>query len=152
MDSAGARNEDRNRDRYATAGIIVRKSLTGFGVQLVTIIETLSMGNIFLMLLLVAGFSLIGDKPASKLHCGVFFNGISRLLRLTPNGFIVPLIAAFVLFYFGIMADVTPPVGLAFAASAVSGGDPIKTGLTAFSYSLRTAILPFLFILILTYC
>jgi len=50
-------------------------------------------------------------------------------------------------FYFGIMADVTPPVGLAsFAAAAVSKGDPIKTGITAFYYSLRTAALPFLFI------
>ncbi len=50
-------------------------------------------------------------------------------------------------FYFGIMADVTPPVGLAsFAAAAISGGDPIKTGVIAFFYSLRTAALPFLFI------
>ncbi len=45
------------------------------------------------------------------------------------------------------MADVTPPVGLAsFAAAAVSGGDPIRTGFVAFFYSLRTALLPFLFI------
>jgi hypothetical protein len=60
----------------------------------------------------------------------------------------VPLIAVHLfVFYFGIMADVTPPVGLAsFAAAAVSGGDPIRTGLIAFFYSLRTAALPFLFI------
>ncbi len=64
------------------------------------------------------------------------------------NGLIVPLIAVHLfVFYFGIMADVTPPVGLAsFAAAAVSGGDPIKTGVVAFWYSLRTALLPFLFI------
>jgi hypothetical protein len=64
------------------------------------------------------------------------------------SGLIVPLIAVHLfVFYFGIMADVTPPVGLAsFAAAAVSGGDPIKTGLTAFWYSMRTAALPFLFI------
>ena len=64
------------------------------------------------------------------------------------QGLIVPLIAAHLfVFYFGIMADVTPPVGLAsFAAAAVSGGDPIKTGFTAFFYSLRTVALPFLFI------
>ncbi len=61
---------------------------------------------------------------------------------------IVPLIAVHMfVFYFGIMADVTPPVGLAsFAAAAISGGDPIRTGFVAFFYSLRTAILPFLFI------
>ncbi|MEX0301691.1 MAG: DUF3394 domain-containing protein, partial [Leisingera sp.] len=47
----------------------------------------------------------------------------------------------------GIMADVTPPVGLAsFAAAAVSGGDAIRTGFTAFFYSLRTVALPFVFI------
>ena len=64
------------------------------------------------------------------------------------NGLIVPLIAVHLfVFYFGIMADVTPPVGLAsFAAAAISGGDPIKTGVVAFFYSLRTAALPFLFI------
>ena len=64
------------------------------------------------------------------------------------NGLLVPLIAVHLfVFYFGIMADVTPPVGLAsFAAAAVSGGDPIRTGVVAFFYSLRTAALPFLFI------
>jgi hypothetical protein len=66
----------------------------------------------------------------------------------TQTGLIVPLIAVHLfVFYFGIMADITPPVGLAaFAAAAISGGDPIKTGLTSFFYSLRTAALPFLFI------
>jgi hypothetical protein len=64
------------------------------------------------------------------------------------NGLIVPLIAVHLfVFYFGIMADVTPPVGLAsFAAAAVSRGDPIRTGFVAFFYSLRSALLPFLFI------
>jgi TRAP-type uncharacterized transport system fused permease subunit len=64
------------------------------------------------------------------------------------SGLIVPLIAVHLfVFYFGIMADVTPPVGLAsFAAAAVSGGDAIRTGFVAFFYSLRTIILPFMFI------
>jgi hypothetical protein len=64
------------------------------------------------------------------------------------SGLIVPLIAVHLfVFYFGIMADVTPPVGLAsFAAAAVSGGDAIKTGFIAFFYSLRTVALPFVFI------
>jgi hypothetical protein len=64
------------------------------------------------------------------------------------NGIIIPLIAAHLfVFYFGIMADVTPPVGLAsFAAAAVSGGDPLRTGFTAFFYSLRTVLLPFIFV------
>ena len=64
------------------------------------------------------------------------------------NGLIVPLVAVHMfVFYFGIMADVTPPVGLAsFAAAAISKGDPLKTGFQAFFYSIRTALLPFLFI------
>ena len=64
------------------------------------------------------------------------------------NGLLVPLIAVHLfVFYFGLMADVTPPVGLAsFAAAAIARCDPIKTGVTAFFYSMRTAILPFLFI------
>jgi hypothetical protein len=64
------------------------------------------------------------------------------------SGLLVPLIAVHLfVFYFGLMADVTPPVGLAsFAAAAIARSDPIKTGVTAFYYSMRTAILPFLFI------
>jgi len=64
------------------------------------------------------------------------------------GGLIIPLIAVHLfVFYFGIMADVTPPVGLAaYAAAAISGADPIKTGLQGSIYSLRTAILPFLFV------
>jgi TRAP-type uncharacterized transport system fused permease subunit len=50
-------------------------------------------------------------------------------------------------FYFGILADDTPPVGLAaYAAAAISRGDPIKTGIIGFSYDIRTALLPFMFI------
>jgi len=136
----------------ATAGIIVGVvSLTGFGVQLSSIIEILSMGNILLMLILVAVFSLILGMGlpttanyivVSSLMAGVIVE-VGRY-----NGLVVPLIAVHLfVFYFGIMADVTPPVGLAsFAAAAVSGGKPIKTGIIAFAYSLRTALLPFLFI------
>jgi hypothetical protein len=64
------------------------------------------------------------------------------------SGFIFPLVAVHLfVFYFGLMADVTPPVGLAsYAAAAISGGDPLKTGLQAFWYSLRTGILPIVFL------
>jgi hypothetical protein len=64
------------------------------------------------------------------------------------SGFIFPLIAVHLfVFYFGLMADVTPPVGLAsYAAAAISGGDPLRTGLQAIWYSLRTGILPIVFL------
>lgn len=149
---SGARNMIGIGIATATAGIIVGVvALTGFGVQLSSIIEFLSMGNILLMLILVAMFSLILGMGlpttanyivVSSLMAGVIVE-VGR-----QNGLIVPLVAVHLfVFYFGIMADVTPPVGLAsFAAAAVSGGNPIKTGLVAFGYSLRTALLPFLFI------
>jgi hypothetical protein len=64
------------------------------------------------------------------------------------NGLIVPLIAVHLfVFYFGILADDTPPVGLAaFAAAAIARSDPIATGIQGFVYDIRTAILPFMFI------
>lgn len=148
----GARNMIGIGIATATAGIIVGVvSLTGFGVQLSGIIEMLSMGNILLMLILVAIFSLILGMGLPTTANYIVVSSLMALVIVEvgkQNGLIVPLIAVHLfVFYFGIMADVTPPVGLAsFAAAAVSGGSPIKTGLVAFFYSLRTAILPFLFI------
>ncbi|MDP8177674.1 TRAP transporter permease [Pasteurella skyensis] len=148
----GARNMIGIGIATATAGIIVGVvSLTGFGVQLSGIIEALSMGNVLIMLILVAVFSLILGMGLPTTANYVVVSSLMATVIVEvgrQNGLIVPLIAVHLfVFYFGIMADVTPPVGLAsFAAAAVSGGDPIKTGLVAFFYSLRTAILPFLFI------
>ena len=149
---SGARNMIGIGIATATAGIIVGAvSLTGFGVQLSSIIEMLSMGNILLMLILVAIFSLILGMGLPTTANYIVVSSLMALVIVEvgkQNGLIVPLIAVHLfVFYFGIMADVTPPVGLAsFAAAAISGGSPIKTGVQAFYYSLRTAILPFLFI------
>ena len=149
---AGARNMIGIGIATAAAGIIVGAvSQTGVGLVLADLVELLSMGNLLLMLLLVAVFSLI---LGMGLPTTANYIVVSSLLAPVvvalgqQNGLIVPLIAVHLfVFYFGIMADVTPPVGLAsFAAAAVSKGDPIKTGLVAFFYSLRTAALPFLFI------
>jgi hypothetical protein len=64
------------------------------------------------------------------------------------SGLVIPLIAVHLfVFYYGIMGDITPPVGLAsFAAAAISGEDPIKTGIQGSIYALRTVILPFVWI------
>jgi hypothetical protein len=60
----------------------------------------------------------------------------------------VPLVAVHLfVFYFGIMADATPPVALAaYAAAGLSGADPLETGIQGFIYEMRTAILPFVFL------
>ena len=64
------------------------------------------------------------------------------------SGLVIPLIAVHLfVFYYGIMGDITPPVGLAtFAAAAISGEDPIETGIQGSIYALRTVILPFIWI------
>ncbi|MFT0212303.1 TRAP transporter permease [Pseudomonas sp. F1_0610] len=149
---AGARNMVGIGIATATAGIIVGAvSQTGVGLVLADLVELLSMGNLLLMLVLTAIFSLILGMglPTTANYIVVSTLLVPVIVTLgQQNGLIVPLIAVHLfVFYFGIMADVTPPVGLAsFAAAAVSKGSPIQTGVQAFYYSLRTAALPFLFI------
>ena len=148
----GARNMIGIGIATATAGIIVGAvSQTGVGSALADVVEVLSGGNILAILFLTAILSLILGMglPTTANYIVVSALLAPVIVQLgQQNGLIVPLIAVHLfVFYFGIMADVTPPVGLAsFAAAAVSGGDPIKTGVVAFFYSLRTAALPFLFI------
>lgn len=148
----GARNMIGIGIATATAGIIVGAvSQTGVGLVLADLVELLSMGNLLLMLVFTAIFSLIlGMGLPTTANYIVVSSLLAPVIVLLgqQNGLIVPLIAVHLfVFYFGIMADVTPPVGLAsFAAAAVSKGDPIRTGVQAFYYSLRTAALPFLFI------
>lgn len=149
---SGARNMIGIGIATAAAGIIVGAvSQTGVGLVLADLVELLSMGNLLLMLLFTAVFSLILGMglPTTANYIVVSSLLAPVIVQLgQQNGLIVPLIAVHLfVFYFGIMADVTPPVGLAsFAAAAVSKGSPIKTGVQAFYYSLRTAALPFLFI------
>jgi TRAP-type uncharacterized transport system fused permease subunit len=136
----------------ATAGVIVGTvSLTGVGAAMTDVVEVISGGNVMLMLIFTAVMSLILGMglPTTANYIVVSSVMAPVIVELgTQNGLLVPLIAVHMfVFYFGIMADVTPPVGLAsFAAAAISGGDPLKTGFVAFFYSMRTALLPFLFI------
>src|SRR5690606_623118 len=132
---AGARNMIGIGIATATAGIIVGAvSQTGVGLVLADLVELLSMGNLMLMLILTAVLSLL---LGMGLPTTANYIVVSALLAPVvvalgqQNGLIVPLIAVHMfVFYFGIMADVTPPVGLAsFAAAAISGGDPIRTGI-----------------------
>ncbi|GMG81017.1 TRAP transporter permease [Paralimibaculum aggregatum] len=149
--AAGARNMIGIGIATATAGVIVGVvSQTGVGSALADVVEVLSGGNILAILFLTAVLSLILGMGLPTTANYIVVSALLAPVIVTlgqQNGLIVPLIAVHLfVFYFGIMADVTPPVGLAsFAAAAVSGGDPIRTGVVAFFYSLRTAALPFLF-------
>jgi TRAP transporter 4TM/12TM fusion protein len=149
---AGARNMIGIGIATAAAGIIVGTvSQTGVGLVLAELVEFLSQGQIMLILVFTAILSLILGMGLPTTANYIVVSSLLAPVIVSlgqQNGLIVPLIAVHLfVFYFGIMADVTPPVGLAsFAAAAVSGGDPIRTGFVAFFYSLRTAVLPFLFI------
>jgi len=136
----------------ATAGIVVGTiTLTGLGLMMTDFVEYLSGGNVILMLLLIAAASLVLGMgiPTTANYILVATLMAPVVVELGAQaGLAIPLIAVHLfVFYFGIMADITPPVGLAaFAAAAISREDPIKTGLQGAFYSLRTAILPFVFI------
>ncbi len=150
--ATGARNMIGIGVATAAAGIIVGTvSLTGIGQVMVEFVELISGGNLMLILIFTAIISLILGMglPTTANYIVVSSLMAPVIVELgAANGLIVPLIAVHLfVFYFGIMADVTPPVGLAsFAAAAVSGADPMKTGFVAFFYSMRTAALPFLFL------
>jgi TRAP transporter 4TM/12TM fusion protein len=148
----GARNMIGIAVATAAAGIIVGTvTLTGVGLKLTEFVEFISGGQLVLMLIFTAVISLVLGMglPTTANYIVVATLMAPVIVELgAQSGLIVPLIAVHMfVFYFGIMADVTPPVGLAsFAAAAISGADPMKTGLVASFYSLRTAILPLLFI------
>ena len=134
------------------AGIIVGAvTLTGIGQSIAEFVEFLSGGNVMLMLIFVALISIVLGMglPTTANYIVVSSLMAGVVVELgAAAGLVVPLVAVHMFcFYYGIMADVTPPVGLAsFAAAAISRADPLKTGFTAFFYSMRTAVLPFLFI------
>ncbi|WP_029040560.1 TRAP transporter permease [Cucumibacter marinus] len=149
---AGARNMIGIGVATATAGIIVGTvSLTGAHQVVGAFVEFLSGGNLIVMLLLVAVMSLILGMGLPTTANYIVVSSLMAPVIVAvgaQSGLIVPLVAVHLfVFYFGILADDTPPVGLAaFAAAAISGGDPIRTGVQGFTYDIRTALLPFLFI------
>lgn len=136
----------------AAAGIIVGTvTQTGIGNKMTELVTLVAGNSIFLMLLFTAFICIILGMglPTTANYIVVSSLMATVIVEIgKQNGMLIPLVAVhFFVFYFGIMADVTPPVGLAsFAAAAVSGGNPIKTSFQAFLYSMRTMILPFLFI------
>jgi len=148
----GARNMIGIGIATATAGIIVGTvTLTGMGLMMTDFVEFISGGNVIVMLLFTGLICLILGMgiPTTANYILVATLMAPVIVELgAQSGLAIPLIAVHLfVFYFGIMADVTPPVGLAsFAAAAISGEDPIKTAMQGTVYSMRTAILPFVFI------
>jgi TRAP transporter 4TM/12TM fusion protein len=148
---AGGRNMVAVAVATACAGIIVGIVTLGLGGLVTEIIDQLSRGNLYAMLLITAFACLIIGMglPTTATYIVMASLTAPALVSLgEANGLVVPLIAAHLFcFYFGILADDTPPVGLAsYTAAAIAGSDPIPTGIQGFLYDIRTAILPFMFI------
>lgn len=148
---SGARNMIPIALATAVAGIVVGSiTLTGIGQVLTEVIETLADGNILAILVLVALCSLILGMGLPTTANYIVMASLTAPVIMTlsvDNGFLIPALAAHLfVFYFGILADDTPPVGIAaYAASGIAKSNPIQTGIQGFTYDMRTAILPFMF-------
>jgi len=148
----GARNMIGIAIATGTAGIIVGGiTLTGLGFRMTDFVEFVSQGNIIVMLLFTAFVCLVLGLgvPTTANYILVATLMAPVIVELgAQSGLVIPLIAVHLfVFYYGIMGDITPPVGLAsFAAAAISGEDAIATGLQGSLYALRTVVLPFVFV------
>ncbi|MDF5393836.1 DUF3394 domain-containing protein, partial [Vibrio parahaemolyticus] len=149
---SGARNMIGIGVATAAAGTVVGVvTLTGIGLVMTDFVEFISGGSIILMLLFTAIISLVLGMGLPTTANYIVVSTLMAPVIVTlgaAHGLIIPLIAVHLfVFYFGILADDTPPVGLAaFAAAAIAKSDPIRTGIQGFTYDIRTAILPFMFV------
>lgn len=142
----------------ACAGIIVGVVLkTGLGLGLANGLISAAGGNVFLTLVftMIASLVLGMGSPTTAnyvITSTIAAPAIITLLMLgTEPGAAVPLVVALsahlFVFFFGIVADITPPVALAaFAASGISGGDPIKSGVTSSKLAIAAFIIPYMFV------
>jgi TRAP transporter 4TM/12TM fusion protein len=149
--AAGGKNMVTVALATAGAGIIVGVVSLGLGGLITEAIEAISLGNLFLMVLITAIASLIIGMglPTTATYITMATLTAPVIVSIGElHGLMVPLMAAHLfVFYFGILADDTPPVGLAaYAAAAIAKSPPIATGIQGFMYDIRTAILPFMFI------
>jgi TRAP transporter 4TM/12TM fusion protein len=149
---AGSRNMLSVALATATAGIIVGIVFMGISGMVVEIVAELSLGYILPLLLITAIASLILGMglPTTATYivmASITVPVIGELSSVSGAVFIPAIAAHLFCFYFGILADDTPPVGLAtYTAAAIAKSDPIATGIQGFIYDLRTAVIPFMFV------
>ena len=154
--AAGANNMAGVALATASAGIIVGCVSLGLGQQITSFVEALSMGNIFLMIIITAVASLLLGMGLPTTANYIIMASLTAPVivtlatGLTLHGqeIAIPLIAAHLFcLYFGILADDTPPVGLAaYAGAAIAKANPISVGVQGFLYDIRTAIIPVFFL------
>ena len=131
----------------AAAGIIPGViATTGLGPNLTSLILNLSGGSLVVLLIITAISCII---LGMGMPTTVTYIILVSLLGPAIAEFGIPILAAHLfILYFGVIADITPPVAVAaYAASGVAKSDPFETGIEAFSLSLNKAIVPFAFVL-----
>ena len=149
---AGARNMAGIAAACASCGIIIGVvTLTGLGLKMATLISAAAGNSLFLALLFsVFACIILGmGLPTTATYIIMAAMTAPAILHISDNlGIGLPIIAVHLfVFYYGIVADDTPPVGLcAYAAAGIAGSDPIKTGLKSFRLDLAAFTLPFMFI------
>ncbi len=150
--TTGSRNMVGIALAMGAAGIIVGVvSLTGVGLMVTEIIDTLSGGNVLIMLVLTAIMCVVLGMglPTTANYIVVASVMAQPFVTLAAqHGLIVPLISInLFVFYFGLISGTTPPVAVdAYAGAAVAGAKPMQTAINSFFYNIRTSILPFIFI------
>jgi TRAP-type uncharacterized transport system fused permease subunit len=147
MDS-GARTATEVVVAVAAAGIIPGVvSVTGLGPNLVSLIKAVSAGSIVLLLVVTAISAIILGMGMPTTVTYIILQAL--LAPAIVESSAIPLLAAHLfILYFGVIADITPPVAVAaYAASGIAKSDPFQTGVQAFSLSLNKAIVPFAFVL-----
>ncbi len=148
----GARNMAGIAAACACCGIIIGVvTLTGLGLKMATLITEAAGGNLFLTLLFSVFASIILGMGLPTTATYIIMAAMTAPAIMTISADLslgLPVVAVHLfVFYYGIVADDTPPVGLcAYAAAGISGADPVKTGLKSFRLDLAAFTLPFMFI------
>lgn len=130
----------------ATVGIIVGVvSLSGFGVTLAGAIVSLAGGSLFFTLIFTMIACLILGMGLPSIPAYIV-TATMAAPALTSLG-VEPLVAHLFVFYFGLFANITPPVALAaFAAAGISGGSMMKTGFAALKLASAGFVIPYIFV------
>lgn len=131
----------------AGAGVIVGcVTITGVGLKVANAIVMLSGGNIFLVMLLtmLASLFLGMGLPTTPKYIILSIMAVPAMVQQN-----VPVLAAHLfILYFGIMADVTPPVAMAaYASAGIARANPVRSGVIAFKLGIAGFIVPYLFVL-----
>lgn len=130
----------------AVVGIVIGVvTLTSFGNVMTSLIVSMGAGSLFLTLILTMFASMVLGMGLPSIPAYII---TATMVAPALATFGIPVIVAHLfVFYFGIFANITPPVALAsFAGAGIAGGDPMRTGFLSLKLALAGFIVPFMFV------